>query len=42
MVVVAFIEHGYRGGLVAAPMVKAIFEAAKPGLVAPAAGQVSP
>jgi penicillin-binding protein 2 len=42
LVVVAFIEHGYRGGLVAAPMVKAIFEAARPALVPPATGQVRP
>ncbi|MDR7418675.1 MAG: penicillin-binding protein 2 [Armatimonadota bacterium] len=42
LVVIAFIEHGYRGGITAAPIVKAVFEAAKPALVAPVTGQVRP
>jgi penicillin-binding protein 2 len=42
LVVVAFIEHGYRGGITAAPIVKAMFEAAKPMLIPQASGQGRP
>lgn len=42
LVVVVFIEHGYRGGLNAAPIARALFEAARPALLSPAAGQVRP
>jgi penicillin-binding protein 2 len=42
LVVVAFVEHGYRGGIVAAPIVKAMFEAAKPMLVPQPSGAVRP
>jgi len=30
VVVAAFVEHGYRGGLSAAPIVRRVFEAAFP------------
>jgi penicillin-binding protein 2 len=36
LVVVVFVEHGYRGGITAAPIAKAIFEAARPALLAEA------
>jgi penicillin-binding protein 2 len=42
LVVVAFVEHGRRGGEAAAPIVKAVFEAAKPLLGVQATGQVRP
>lgn len=42
LVVVVFVEHGRRGGEAAAPIAKAIFEAARPLLAQSAAGQVRP
>jgi penicillin-binding protein 2 len=42
LVVVAFVEHGRRGGEAAAPIVKAVFEAAKPLLGVQATSQVRP
>lgn len=42
LVVVVFVEHGRRGGLVAAPIARAIFEAARPSLVPQTTGQVRP
>jgi cell division protein FtsI/penicillin-binding protein 2 len=42
LVVVAFVEHGRRGGIAAAPIVKAVFEAAKPMLGVQATGQGRP
>jgi penicillin-binding protein 2 len=42
LVVVAFVEHGRRGGIAAAPIVKAVFEAAKPMLGVQATGQARP
>ncbi len=42
LVVVVFVEHGRRGGETAAPIAKAIFQAARPMLVQSAAGQVRP
>lgn len=38
LVVVAFVEHGYRGGIAAAPIAKAIFEAARSSLLAETGG----
>jgi penicillin-binding protein 2 len=42
LVVVVFIEHGRRGGAAAAPIARAMFEAARPILLAQASGQVRP
>lgn len=41
VVVVAFVEHGFRGGLAAAPIVRAVFQAAFPqGAPEPRAGPI--
>jgi penicillin-binding protein 2 len=42
LVVVVFVEHGRRGGETAAPIARAIFEAARPLLAQSSAGQVRP
>lgn len=42
LVVVVFVEHGRRGGATAAPIARALFEAARPLLLAQAPGQVRP
>lgn len=42
LVVVVFIEHGRRGGAVAAPIARAIFEAARPALLSQAARGIGP
>jgi penicillin-binding protein 2 len=42
LVIVVFIEHGYRGGLNAAPIARALFEAARPGLAPQPAGEGRP
>jgi penicillin-binding protein 2 len=42
LVVVVFIEHGRRGGAVAAPIARAIFEAARPTLASQSAGGMRP
>ncbi len=42
LVVVVFVEHGRRGGEIAAPIARAIFEAARPWLAQSPAGQVRP
>jgi penicillin-binding protein 2 len=42
LVVVVFIEHGHRGGLSAAPIARALFEAAASGLRPAATGRVGP
>ncbi|MDQ7859786.1 MAG: penicillin-binding protein 2 [Armatimonadota bacterium] len=39
LVVVAFVEHGYRGGIAAAPIARAVFEAARPALLAETGGR---
>ena len=40
VVVVAFVEHGFRGGLAAAPIVRRVFQAAFPQAPDPRAGRV--
>ncbi|MDR7544536.1 MAG: penicillin-binding protein 2 [Armatimonadota bacterium] len=42
LVVVVFVEHGYRGGVTAAPIARAIFEAARPMLAPAAIGERGP
>lgn len=42
LVVVAFVEHGFRGGVTAAPIVKAIFTAAQQALLAASPDGVRP
>jgi len=42
VVVVAFVEHGYRGGLSAAPIVRRVFEAAFPPPAPPPAPEATP
>lgn len=42
LAVVVFVEHGYRGGITAAPIAKALFEAARASLGTPPSGQVRP